>query len=59
MNFVELFSLLPTDLEGEQSGRCFGASIGFGYSFTGTERVEAKAKGESCGKTGSFEKGGT
>lgn len=47
----------PIDLQGEEAGRCFGASIGLSYSNGEGASVDFKLGANSCKKEGSLNQG--
>lgn len=47
----------PVELEGEQAGRCFGASIGLSYPIGGGAYLDLKVGVNPCNKEGSLNQG--
>lgn len=47
----------PSDMQGEQAGRCFGASIGLSYPINDGMSVDLKVGVNPCRRDGSFNQG--
>lgn len=47
----------PVEIQGEQAGRCFGASIGLSYPIGEGASVDLKLGVNPCNKEGSFSQG--
>lgn len=47
----------PVELQGQQAGRCFGASIGLGYPIGGGANMDLKVGVNPCNKEGSLNRG--
>ncbi|TDH06285.1 hypothetical protein EPR50_G00129220 [Perca flavescens] len=54
---VNKTSMAKSNINSEEAGSCFGASIGLGHSFTKTESVNLKVSGKHCEKTGTYNRG--
>ncbi|XP_054483106.1 complement component C8 alpha chain [Anoplopoma fimbria] len=53
---VNKTTMAESNLEAEQAGRCFGASIGLSYPISASVSVDFKVGVNPCSKKGSFEK---